>query len=94
MIFKCRGLSLSIVNPKAGRISRQFMFESCEGIIVKRSQIKLLVELIARSSELYFALFFAETNSAGAFLLRKTISATGLGFWAQSIPAQLAHLKP
>jgi hypothetical protein len=27
--FKCRDLSLSIINPKAGHISRLFIFESC-----------------------------------------------------------------
>jgi hypothetical protein len=27
--FKCRDLSLSIINPKAGHISRRFIFESC-----------------------------------------------------------------
>jgi hypothetical protein len=29
--FKCRDLSLSIKNPKAGRILRQFIFESRVG---------------------------------------------------------------
>jgi hypothetical protein len=33
--FKCRELSLSIINPKAGHISRRFIFESRVGNYVR-----------------------------------------------------------
>jgi hypothetical protein len=63
-----------IINPKAGRIPRQFIFGSCVGIVAERIQIRLSAELIARSSEIYFALFSVETNSVGAFVFREIIS--------------------
>jgi hypothetical protein len=77
MIFKCRDVSLSIINPKASYIPRRFIFESCARSYfrVKSNQILGLVNhSIARPSELCFALFFVEANSAGAFLFWEIIS--------------------
>jgi hypothetical protein len=75
--FKCSDVSLSIINPKASYILRRFIFESCARSYfrVKSNQILGLVNRsIARSSELRFALFFVEANSAGAFLFWEIIS--------------------
>jgi hypothetical protein len=72
--FKCRDLSLSILNPKSGHTPRQFIFESCVGNYCRAKSNQTLGRVnrsIVRSSELYFALFSVETNSAGAFLFRK-----------------------
>jgi hypothetical protein len=67
MILKCRGLSPAIKIQKPVISQDKLFLNPAWGIIAERSQIKLLVELIARSSELYFALFSVEKNSAEAF---------------------------
>jgi hypothetical protein len=58
--FKCRDLSLSIINPKAGHISRRFIVESRVGNYFRAKSNQTpgrINRSIVRSSELYFALF-------------------------------------
>jgi hypothetical protein len=53
--FKCRDLSLSILNPKVGCIPRQFIFESCLGNYCRAKSNQTLGRVnreIVRSSEL------------------------------------------
>jgi hypothetical protein len=79
--FKCHDLSLSIINPKAGRISGRFIFESRVGNYLREKSNQTLGRVnrsIVRSSELYFTLFSVETNPAGAFLFRKLFSVARL----------------
>jgi hypothetical protein len=81
MIFKCPDLSLSIINPKAGHIPIRFIFESCARSYFRAKFNHTLGRInhsIVRSSEIYFALFSVETNSAGAFLFREIFSAARL----------------
>jgi hypothetical protein len=50
-ILKCHDSPYPTKNPKASRIPRQFIFESCaRSYFCERIQIKLSVELIAQSS--------------------------------------------
>jgi hypothetical protein len=74
MIFKCRALSLSIINLKAGHLPKQFIFKSCVRNYCRAKSNRTLGRInrsIVHSSELYFALFSVETNSVGAFLFGK-----------------------
>ena len=74
--FKCRDLSLSIINPKAGCIPRQFIFESGIGNYFRAKSNPTLGRInrsIVRSSKPKFALFSIEKKSAGTFLVRKII---------------------
>jgi hypothetical protein len=87
--FKCRDLSLSIINLKAGHISIRFIFESCVGNYCRAKSDQTLGQInrsIFRSSELYFALFSVEMNSAAAFLFRKIFSVARLSVLGQPSP--------
>jgi hypothetical protein len=72
--FKCRDLSLSIINPKAGCIPRQFIFESGIGNYFRANSNQTLDRVNrspVRSSELSFTLFCVPTKSAVEFLFRE-----------------------
>jgi hypothetical protein len=63
-------------NPKASRIPRQIIFESCVGNYFRAKSNQTLDRVnrvVVRSSELCFTLFRVQTNSARAFLFRKII---------------------
>jgi hypothetical protein len=77
--FKCRDLSLSILNPKAGHISRRFIFKLCVVNYFRANSNQTLGRVnraTFRSSELFSLCFSVATNSAGTFLVRKIFSAT------------------
>jgi hypothetical protein len=61
-------------NPKAGHIPRQFIFESCVGNYCRAKSNQTLGRVNRPISRNLFALFFVETNSAGAFVFREIIS--------------------